>query len=197
MAQNPDTSNITALILAGGRGTRMGGVDKGLLELDGSPMVMHLARTLAPQVREILLSANRSHPQYRGLGFVPLPDQRADFAGPLAGIETAFAELDTPYLVVCPCDTPHIPGNYASRLFDSLGDGDACFARSDVRDHYLHLLVRRQAASTLTDYLDGGGRSVRGWLDQLDARSTVFPEAELRNINTPDALASTPPGGGS
>lgn len=181
---------ITAAILAGGRGLRMGGLDKGLLIHRGRPLVTHLAGILRPQARELLLSANRSHDRYRALGFSPLADRRADYAGPLAGIETALAVCSTPYLLVCPCDTPYIPGDLGQRLWEGLHHrgAQACHATTADRPHYLHLLLHREtAAAAVGDYLNEGGRAVRHWLARLTTARVMFDEAELINLNDPHA----------
>jgi len=177
---------ITALILAGGRGTRMGGRDKGLVDYRGQPLVRHLAATLAPQAAALLLSANRSHDDYHALGHVPLADRRAGYAGPLAGIETALSVCTTPYLLICPCDTPHVPADYGPRLWAALHDGDAelACATDGERDHYLHLLLPLAAAADLGDYLDGGGRAVRHWLAGKRVARARFDREELANLNT-------------
>jgi molybdopterin-guanine dinucleotide biosynthesis protein A len=177
---------VSALILAGGRGTRMQGLDKGLAAYRGTPLVQHVAAVLRGQACQVLLSANRSHPAYRDLGFEPLSDRRPDFAGPLAGIETALTVSQTPYLLVCPCDTPHIPDDYGERLWRELrhAGADAAYAWDGQRAHYLHLLLAVDRAADLTPYLDSGQRAVRHWLGTKTCVQTRFSAAELANLNS-------------
>ncbi len=186
---------ITALLLAGGRGRRMGGLDKGLAPYGGEPMAAHIARALSGQAQRLLLSANRSHTAYRAIGLDPIPDARRDYPGPLAGIETALAHCSTPYLLICPCDTPHVPTDLGPRLWRALASGDhqVCHARSPTRDHYLHLLMRAELADGLTRYLDAGGRAVRHWLADLSVTTALFDEAELANLNTLETLPANTP----
>lgn len=177
---------VSALILAGGRGTRMQGLDKGLAPYRGMPLAQHVATVLRGQAAQVLLSANRSHAAYRDLGFEPLSDLRPDFAGPLAGIETALAICRTPYLLVCPCDTPHIPDDYGERLWRELqhAGADAACAWDGQRAHYLHLLLAVERTSDLTAYLDGGQRAVRHWLAAKACVQARFAAKELANLNS-------------
>lgn len=179
--------DITGLVLAGGLGRRMGGQDKGTIVFDGEPLAVRLMNRLTPQSSRVLLSANRSHDTYRGWGMEPIPDAKPGFAGPLAGIEAALVHCTTPLLLICPCDTPHIPENMGERLWQALSNGDhqASHARTSERDHYLHLLLRTELAKDLSDYLDNGGRAVRHWLARLSVATASFPSDSLANLNTP------------
>lgn len=183
---------ISALVLAGGQGSRMGGRDKGLLAYRGRPLAARAAAALRTQAATVLLSANRSQADYRALGLAPLPDLRAGFPGPLAGIEAGLAACTTPYLLVCPCDTPHIPADLGPRLWTAMqaAAADACHAVDPLRPHYLHLLLRRDAAAGLAAYLDQGGRAVRHWLAGLAVARAPFAAAELANLNTPLACGA-------
>lgn len=176
---------VTAVILAGGMGRRMGGRDKGLVEHRGLPLVHHLQQALAGQASSLLLSANRSHADYRALGFTPLSDLRKDYPGPLAGIEAAFAACDTDYLLVTPCDTPDIPEDMGPRLWEAMETEGAelAFACDEARDHYLHILLPCRLAGDLKAYLDRGGRAVRHWLADKRAARVKFAAGELCNIN--------------
>jgi molybdopterin-guanine dinucleotide biosynthesis protein A len=189
MPEHYPREQITALILAGGKGRRMGGADKGLVAYAGRPLVQHVAASLASQADKVLLSANRSHAAYRELGFTPLADNRPDFAGPLAGIETALASCSTPYLLVCPCDTPHIPRDYGPRLWHDLQKENAelAYAWDGEREHYLHLLLPLASTTDLTAYLDSGQRAVRHWLMGKVAAKARFTPEEMANINTQQA----------
>lgn len=179
-------AQVTALILAGGLGRRVQGLDKGLLPYHGRALAAHVASALSGQASTVLLSANRSHDSYRRLGFDPLPDLRPGFPGPLAGLEAGLAACTTPLLLVCPCDTPHIPGDFGRRLWRSLTaqDADLAYGWDGERDHYLHLLLRADRATDLATFLDSGQRTVRHWLATKRGARADFSVDELANLNT-------------
>ncbi|GHD28428.1 molybdenum cofactor guanylyltransferase MobA [Parahalioglobus pacificus] len=167
-------TDITGLILAGGRGSRMGGVDKGLVDIDGRPLIAATIERLRPQASTIVISCNRNAEHYRPYADRLVTDLRADFQGPLAGIE-ALGEINTPLLLVTPCDTPNIPSNLGARLLAAMTPAtDAVYAQSDGRQHYLCLLLRQRALPTLSPYLDSGQRSVRHWLQTLNTEAVSF-----------------------
>ena len=116
---------ITGLILAGGRGSRMGGVDKGLQNHHGMPLAMHALLRLAPQVGGVMVNANRNLGAYESLGVPVWPDVLPDYPGPLAGLLTGLERCETPYLVTVPCDTPHFPADLVARLARALVEADA------------------------------------------------------------------------
>ena len=107
---------ITAVLLAGGRATRMGGDDKGLILFAGEPLVKKICAALQPQVAEILINANRNHAEYRRLGHRIIPDQLADYQGPLAGMHAALQAIETDWLLTIPCDGPFVAADYAAKM---------------------------------------------------------------------------------
>ena len=109
-----DTSQITGLVLAGGRGSRMGGVDKGLQAYRGMPLAMHALLRLGPQVGEMMVNANRNLAAYESLGVPVWPDALPDYPGPLAGFLTGLERCTTPFLATVPCDSPHFPSKTSS-----------------------------------------------------------------------------------
>jgi len=111
-----DTHDITGLILAGGRGSRMGGVDKGLQNFRGMPLALHALMRLSPQVGSVMINANRNLSAYESFGMPVWPDGLADYAGPLAGFLCGLERCETPWLLTVPCDTPLFPADLASRL---------------------------------------------------------------------------------
>lgn len=198
---------ITGLILAGGEGRRMGGADKGLLELDGRALVCHAADRLRPQVGSIIVSANRNLERYHALGFEPIADTISDTvfagnpddgpdddrrsAGPLAGVLAGLGRCTTDWLACVPCDSPAFPADLVARLFATArqADAPAAYAVTDAGPHPVFMLVRRDLAPGLRRFLSGGGRRVREWQDSVGAVSTHFPdEASFTNINTPADL---------
>jgi molybdopterin-guanine dinucleotide biosynthesis protein A len=187
--------DITGLILAGGRGTRMGSVDKGLVPLAGKPMVAHVIERLGPQVGALMINANQNHDTYAAYGLPVWPDALPDFAGPLAGLQTGLMHCATPYLVTAPCDSPFLPLDLVARLARALQAQDADLAvavtgAGDTRQpHPVFCLTKTTLLPHLTAFLEGGGRKVDRWYASLKVAEVLFEdEAAFRNINTRDEL---------
>ena len=180
---------ITGVILAGGRGRRLGGRDKGLVELEGKPLVSHVIQRLEPQVDALLINANRNIEKYREFGYPVISDSMADFQGPLAGLLTALDEIDTPWMVTVPCDGPLLPEDLVDRLSQALqGDGKASVAvvSIDGQIQPVYALMRKSVKKSLQKFLAGGERGVGRWLKGEKLAIVDFssnPEA-FRNINT-------------
>lgn len=186
--------NITGLILAGGRGRRMNGADKGLLMFQGRPLIAHVIEALAPQVGPLLISANRHLARYRSWGRSVISDHSVDFAGPLAGIASGLAQVKTPYLMVAPCDTPFLSGRLVGRLAAALEaePADAAVAFGAGRMQPLCVLLNRDLEADLNVYLANSDGSAMGWLQQCRHVLVDFsdePHAFV-NINTPQDLAA-------
>ena len=179
---------ITGVILAGGQGRRMGSVDKGLVALDGRPMVAHVLERLRPQVDEILINANQHHAEYAAFGHAVVADALGGFAGPLAGLQVALARASFPLLVTVPCDSPFLPADLVERLATALqaAQADLAVARTFDQAHPVFALVRRAVLPHLEGFLDGGGRKIDAWYATLKTVEVAFDdEAEaFRNINT-------------
>lgn len=181
---------ITGVILAGGRATRMGGVDKGLVPLAGQSMIAHVIAALRPQVGGLIINANRNAGKYEALGWRVVADGRADFPGPLAGFLSALQAATTPYVLVVPCDAPMLPGDLAARLFAALaGNRAAVAAAHDGRRlHPVFALLTRDLKESLADYLETGERKAETWLRRQRLAIVDFsdrPEAFL-NVNHPE-----------
>ncbi len=183
---------VTGVILAGGRGSRMGGVDKGLKPLRGRPMVAWVIERFAPQVDEILINANQNVETYAGLGYRVIPDEITGFAGPLAGLHRGLSEATHELVATAPCDSPFLPRDLIARLRDALEreQAELAVARTGDQPHPVFCLCRRQVLPGLTEYLSGGGRKIDAWYarhkvvevafdDQPDAFSNVNTQAEL------------------
>ncbi|HEX2603034.1 MAG TPA: molybdenum cofactor guanylyltransferase MobA [Oxalicibacterium sp.] len=190
-----DTSQITGLILAGGRGTRMGTVDKGLQQFRGAPMAMHVMMRLSPQVDRIMINANQNLGPYEGFGVPVWPDQMPDFAGPLAGLQTGMVHCETEYLVTAPCDSPFLPTDLVQRLADALEADDADVAiavtgEGEARQpHPVFCLTKASLLPHLTHYLQEGGRKFEKWYASLKSVEVHFDDEDaFRNINTLDDL---------
>lgn len=184
---------ITGVILAGGLGRRMGGVDKGLQDLRGQPMVQWVIDRLAPQVDRLLINANRNIARYAAFGYPVLPDEIADFVGPLAGLHVALSHAATPLVATAPCDSPWLPVDLVARLYHALRDdaADLAVAHTAERAHPVFCLVRRSLLPQLTDYLSAGGRKVEQWHATLKMCAVAFDDepGAFSNINTAEELA--------
>lgn len=156
---------VTGIILAGGRGRRVGNRDKGLIAWRGRPLIAHVSARLQPQVGSLLISCNRNAISYRSFCEHTVEDKRGDYQGPLAGLEAARELIDTPYTAICPCDTPRLPTDLVTRLLDGVNraDADIGFADDGERMHYLCALLRTECLGTLPGFLDGGRRAVKEW----------------------------------
>jgi molybdenum cofactor guanylyltransferase len=189
----PRSSDVTGLILAGGMGRRMGGVDKGLTLLDGRPLAAHVIERLAPQVGTLLINANRNPEAYRAYGYPVLADRIDGFVGPLAGLHAGLAACATPLLVSSPCDSPFLPLDLVARLHEALHRADSQLAVPRTSDGLqpAFALVRREVLADLAAYLDAGGRRMQAWFQQLRLATVDFPDdAAFGNINTPEELAA-------
>ncbi|GEC95498.1 molybdenum cofactor guanylyltransferase [Zoogloea ramigera] len=188
----PTPERITGLVLAGGLGRRMGGVDKGLSLLGGEPLVEHIIRRLAPQVGQLIINANQNHDIYAGFGYPVVGDRIEGHAGPLAGLEAGLAACTTPYLLTVPCDSPFLPADLVSRLAACLTAHKASIAvaRTGEQLHPVFSLIRSDELPELQAFINAGGRRMEAWLRRLCWAPCPFddcPEA-FANINTPDEL---------
>jgi molybdopterin-guanine dinucleotide biosynthesis protein A len=188
-------ADITGIVLAGGQGRRMGGVDKGLVDLDGRPLVAHVIARLAPQVGPLLINANQNRDGYAAFGFPVVADAVGGFAGPLAGLHAGMTRTSTPYVVSAPCDSPFLPADLVARLGSALAARDAqlAVARTFDQPHPVFSLLRRDVLPHLAAFLEGGGRKIDLWYATLSVVEVGFDDeaAAFRNINTRDELAAS------
>jgi molybdopterin-guanine dinucleotide biosynthesis protein A len=190
-----DKTNITGVILAGGRATRMGGQDKGLVSLNGISMVEYVIAALRPQVGQLLISANRNQERYAVLGDCPvLADTFGYFDGPLAGMATALAKAQTDYVLFVPCDSPLLSPQLAERLYMSLigGSADVSAADDGNRVHPVFSLTKRGLLADLLAFLKTGERSLQSFFAQHSLTRVDFSDAPdtFLNINTPEEHAA-------
>jgi molybdenum cofactor guanylyltransferase len=179
---------ITGVILCGGDGRRMGGVDKPLLLLGGRPLVAHVHTALAPHVSRIVVSANRNRESYAPYGDVVA--DRAIGRGPLEGVASALAQVDTPWAFCCPGDSPRFDGRLVTRLAAAIDDGDAAYPSDGLQPQYLFLLLRTALRAELEAWLESGGRAVHRF---LATRKAVAVDASdlapaFLNVNEPADL---------
>lgn len=182
----PVDIELSAVILAGGRGTRMGGADKGLIEYQQRPLIEWVLEAVRPQVSEVLISANRNLEAYSAYGCRVLPDTLPDYPGPLAGVLTAMEAADTAWLLVVSCDMPHLPGNLVHCLWQAAAQADKpiAVAVDAARTHYTLMLVQTRLADSLHDYLQSGQHAVHRWQAQFNPARHVFADSSLENFNT-------------
>src|SRR5262245_47348515 len=183
-------AGVSGIVLAGGRGSRMGGVDKGLQPLRGRPMVEWVLERLKPQVAEIIINANQNIPAYEKYGHRVAPDEIAGFAGPLAGLHAGLKLAAHPLVITAPCDSPFLPTDLVSRLRASLGDRDLAVAKTGEQPHPVFALMKRQVRESLEAFLATGGRKIDAWYAALKVVEVSFDdEADaFRNINTIEEL---------
>ena len=182
---------FTGVILAGGQGSRMGGRDKGLVQLHNQPLYQHVLQRLQPQVDSVLISANRHLDQYQLSGCKVITDTLPDWPGPLAGMLSGLRHSQSEWVVFCACDTPYIPQDFVLRLWQQRAEAPAVWVRSAMRDHPVLALLNRALADELATYLARGERRLMQFLRASGGHAVLFEENErvCRNINTADDLA--------
>ena len=194
------TDNITGVILAGGRGSRMGGVDKGLQTHNGMALALHALLRLGPQVGPLMVNANRNLAAYESFGVPVWPDPVGDYAGPLAGFLAGLERCETPLLLTVPCDTPNFPADLAARLAAALDAEGADLAYAvtleDGREQRqpVFCLLKAELSESLIAYLHGGGHKIDAWFAQHRAVGVPFDDAgAFFNANTASELAQLQP----
>ena len=190
-----DKTQITGLILAGGRGSRMGNADKGLQNYNGLPMALHALLRLGPQVGEIMVNANRNLSAYEAMGAPVWPDTLPDYAGPLAGFLTGLERCETPYLVTVPCDSPLFPEDLVHRLADALEQEHAEIAMAATREgeqlqvQPVFCLMQSELLESLVRFTQGGQRKIDRWTALHRCVAVEFGDAQsFANANTLDEL---------
>ncbi|HUL95362.1 MAG TPA: molybdenum cofactor guanylyltransferase MobA [Usitatibacter sp.] len=184
---------VTGIVLAGGQGSRMGGVDKGLQPFRGKPMVAHAIERLAPQVDELLVNANRNPGAYGQFGARVIADEIEGFAGPLAGFERGLAHARGALVVTVPCDSPFLPADLVRRLREGLEReaADLAVAKTGAQAHPVFSLMRREVHASLRDFLAAGERKIDRWYGRLRVVEVPFDDepGAFVNINTREELA--------
>ena len=183
---------ISSIILAGGRATRMGGVDKGLVSLQNKPLIAHVINRLQPQVDEIFINANREIAQHKTFGLKVLQDENLEFLGPLAGMLLSLKHAKHDLVLSVPCDSPLLPLNLAERLYNGMleSHADIAVASSDGNAHPVFCLCKKSVLPSLIDFLDAGERKVSAW-----QKSQAYCEVDFSdcgdafvNLNTLEEL---------
>ncbi len=188
---------ISAIILSGGRATRMGGVDKGLVNLHGKPLIAHVIERLAAQVDELFINANRELEIYQTFGLPVFNDETQDFSGPLAGFQLALKHATHDYVCIVPCDSPFLPDNLVQKLFTALleENADIAVANSDQNTHPVFCLCRKSVLPSLEAFIKGGQAKVSAWQKSLHYVEVDFTEPDdngatkaFLNLNTLEDL---------
>lgn len=189
MLPDPD---IAGIVLAGGRGRRLGERDKGLVELAGRPLAAHVLDRLRPQVAECVISANRHLDAYARFGVPVVADELPDQPGPLAGLLAAARPCRCDWLLCVPCDTPWLPEDLAQRLRETATRADVSLVRAadPARVHYAVMLIHRSLLPDLAQALADGERRVQAWQSRHHPADCPFPDPRaFFNINTERELA--------
>ena len=181
---------VTGIVLAGGLGRRMGGVDKGLQPFRGKPMAQWAIERLAPQVDELIVNANQNRADYERFGYRVVPDELSGFAGPLAGLHAGMKAAANALVVTVPCDSPFLPDDLVARLGEALGANEIAVAKTGTQPHPVFSLVARSVLPHLEAFLAGGGRKIDAWYATLQVVEVAFDDEEdaFRNINTREEL---------
>lgn len=190
--------HITGVVLAGGRGSRMGGVDKGLQPYRGTPLALHALMRLQPQVGAAMINANRNLAAYESFGVPVWPDTDPDFAGPLSGFLVGLERAETPFVVTVPCDTPDFPDDLVARLAHALEAEDAELAMvrapdsadapGEPRPQPVFCLLRANLLESLVRFVHAGGRKIDRWTAQHRCAMVDFDASPFFNANTLDEL---------
>lgn len=183
---------ITGVILAGGLGRRLGGSDKGLVEVEGWPLIDRVIAAFGPQVQQLLINANRNIQEYERYGYPVVPDELPGYQGPLAGMLTGLLNASNTHVVFVPCDALSLPPDLVARLWESMRSNDAevCIAHDGTRMHPVFALLDRRLAGSLQGYLESGGRGVEDWVLQQKHAVVDFSDCPqgFVNLNTPEDL---------
>lgn len=175
-------------VIAGGLGSRLSGVDKGLLIWNGETFASHIAKRLRPYTDKLIINCNRNHPEYEAIADKVVVDQDPHFLGPLAGLQALLMASDADYLLISPCDTPALPADFAPRMLDCLGSsiGKMVAVTDGEREHPLHLLIPTSLASDITDYLARGERKMMRWIHSHQPLWCDFSDEKtgFLNVNT-------------
>lgn len=191
----PAKDCVTGVILAGGQARRMGMADKGLQPFNGKPMVAHIIEQIAPQVKTLIINANRNHETYLSFGLPVFSDEPLDYSGPLAGFLTGLRHCETAYLLTVPCDTPFVSSELFEKLAAALEKEQADLALACVRTGDIHrvqpvfALMKQSIMPHLIAFLEKGGRKIDDWTSTLKMVEVCFDDPHaFENINTPEDL---------
>lgn len=185
-----DKNQITAVILAGGKGSRLGGQDKGLVIYQNKPLIQHVLDKIEPQVGHIIINANRNQDDYAKFSYPVISDELSDFQGPLAGFLTGMRTCKTDYILTLPCDGPDLPDDLVSRLVneleDTTADNNIVVAHDGKRLQPVHALIPTSLIESLESFLANGDRKIDLWYAEHSMATADFSDKPdvFFNINT-------------
>lgn len=186
--------SVSAIILSGGRATRMNGADKGLVTLQNKPLIAHVIARLKPQSDEILINANREIAQYEAFGYEVLQDENEEFIGPLAGFSLGLQHARHDFVLTVPCDSPLLPLDLAERLLKGMLESraDIAVAGTNGETHQVFCLCKKTVLPSLTAYLASGERKVSTWQKNQKYVEVDFSDNPdgFTNLNTFEDLAA-------
>ncbi len=188
------TGNITGIILAGGQARRMGGEDKGLIQLARKPMIEYVLNTIESQVDDIIINANRNHEIYEKYGYPVVADLIENYCGPLAGMASGLQAAKTPFVVTVPCDSPLISDDLVHKLYLTLQDEDAeiCAAHSNGRLQPVFTLMKSELLPSILEFLNKGERKIDKWFKKHRLAIADFskqPDTFI-NVNSAEELTT-------
>ena len=188
----PKAHTVTAVILAGGKGSRFQGNDKGLVLFQNRPIIEHILERISPLVSHLLINANRNQEIYANYGYPVINDDLSDFQGPLAGVSVAMSQAVTSHILTLPCDGPFVTETYVNRMMQVLEkrQGKLAVAHDGVRRQPIHALIPVSLRDNLDEFLQAGGRGVGRWYGEHSIIQVDFSDSlELfQNINTAEQL---------
>lgn len=191
-AMKTNIHDISVVIIAGGKGSRLNNLDKGLVAYKNRPVIEHILHQLKGKTDNILINANRNHEIYQQYDYPVFSDELSDHQGPLAGISSAMQHAKTSHIITLPCDAPWFPGDYINRMLNNLNllDTPLTVAHDGNRLQPLHALLPVKLKPELDNYLASNQRRTSGWYETLDFHITDFADqaAYFQNINTPEQL---------
>ena len=180
--------DITAVILAGGKGRRLGGQDKGLVHYKNKPLIEHVIERIKPQVKTIIVNANRNQETYANYGFPVINDELSDFQGPLAGFATAMKSVTTSHIMTLPCDGPLLPNNLVTRMLEKMDDASDTLvvAHNGDRLQPVYALIPISLINSLEQFLEEGNRKIDLWYARHTMQIADFSDIPnaFDNINT-------------
>lgn len=186
---NIKQEQVTGVILAGGQGSRMGGLDKGLIEWQGRPLIEHLIAAFQTQLSSLMINANRNQAIYQSYGFPVISDQTTDYQGPLAGLFAAMRAVKTPYILTIPCDSFYLAPDFAARMLQALNVSTAplVVAHDGEQLQPTYALVPIALLPNLEAFLANGERQLRAWYQQQRMATVNCGDIAImfQNINTP------------
>ena len=185
-------SSITGLVLAGGQARRMGGVDKGLIDIHGQTIVERITDKLKDQCADVMINANRNLEQYRQFGYTVIEDRIGGFQGPLAGMLSGLKSIQTEWLITAPCDGPFLSSTYAESMFQAAQSIGApiAVARDQERLQPVYILLHISTHESLEAFLNSGERKIDRWFSESNFAEAIITDCDdmFENINTPEQL---------